>query len=117
MDTTPTDLDRIKQEIEACAPEFENRDQPWNQAGLTLVQVSRSLLAELAKTRAAHDETIHAARGFSQMAITEADRLRAEIAHLTRERDEVLLWLSPKTKAIFHEQWTEKRATAPSDLS
>lgn len=51
------DLDRMRQEIEACAPEFEGRERPWNQAGLTLVQVGRSLLDQLAKTRAELEQT------------------------------------------------------------
>lgn len=46
------DLSRAASEIDDAAPEFENRDRPFNQAGLTLAQVARELLAELTSTRA-----------------------------------------------------------------
>jgi hypothetical protein len=45
-------LERIAGEIEAAAPEFEKRELPYNQSGLTLAQVSRDLLAEVIRLRA-----------------------------------------------------------------
>ena len=43
-------------------------------------------------------------------ALDELAKAKAEAKHLERERDEAMLWLSPKTIAIFREQWAEKRA-------
>lgn len=52
---SPEALERIHDEIEGSAVEFESRDLPHNQSGLTLAQISRELYAELARVTAERD--------------------------------------------------------------
>jgi hypothetical protein len=82
FDPAALDLERIECEIEQCAPEFEGRDRPYNQGGLTLAMISRDLLAEVKR----RGDALAAAR-------EELAEMRVELdnahVHLTKRANQV----------------------------
>lgn len=130
MTTTPTDLDerarslhawdariRLLTDYDAAREELAKTRADTGGAAVVrgLGQVCSQTERELKDARAELEQYQEWAKAWHeqwQATHAELDEAKAEIAHLTRERDEVQLWLAPKTREVFAQQWAEKRAEA-----